>query len=76
MFSGQPALYVDLRGEGPVNRALIGDVEQSLSLLVVEFPLKLDFPLDPVQHSDFRRAGLAIFGMDFGMPQADRDRLE
>ncbi len=47
--------------------ALVGDLEEARTLIVVELALERDCALDPVDHALLGLAGLAIGGVDFGV---------
>jgi hypothetical protein len=59
-----------------MNRTSIGNVEQPEFLGFIQVAAQLDFAIDAVQESLLRFTVDAIFSMDSGMPQRDRDALQ
>jgi hypothetical protein len=55
---------VDLRRQGLVNRALVGDLQQPLPLTVVECAGQLNFAVDMSDPSLGRLAVSSIFGVN------------
>jgi hypothetical protein len=67
---------LDLGRQGPVNRALVGNVEQACSLTPVQRSKELDVTVDSVDHRVLGFAGLAVGRVYLRVPKAYSDSLE
>src|SRR5437016_13327035 len=67
---------LDLRGQGPVDGTLPGDLEELRSLAVRQRPAELEIDLDTIEHALTGLAVGAVRGMDLSVPEADCHGLE
>src|SRR4051794_2269878 len=67
---------VDLRGQGLMNRATIGDVHQPFPLRLVEFADQLDIAVNVVDPSLCGLALRAVFGVNTRVSQRHSNPLE
>src|ERR1700722_13488909 len=67
---------VNLRGQGAMHRAFVGDFQQPLALLGVEIALHGDHAVDLVEHASLGFAFGAIFRMDLAVAQSHRGPLQ
>src|SRR5947208_11506064 len=63
---------VDLRGERPMDRTLVGDLEQPDALLLRKLAGDRDLALDPIEHALCGFTFCAVVGVDPRMAQANR----
>jgi hypothetical protein len=70
------SLDADFRIQSSMNRTSLGNVEQPEFLRLIQVAAQFDFAIDAVQESLLRFTVDAIFGMNSGMPQRDRDALQ
>ena len=59
-----------------MDRAFVGDLHQSLALIIIERAFDLDHAVDLVEHAGAGFAFGAIFGVDLVMLQRHRDAIE
>src|SRR5258708_27332794 len=67
---------LDLRRQGAVDRALVGDLQQARPLAGIERAFEPDCPLDAVDHPVLALAGRAVGGVNPAMAEPDRDPVE
>src|SRR2546427_11592158 len=67
---------VDLRGERPMDRTLVGDLEQPGPLLLRKLAGDGDLALDPIEHALLGFTFGAVVGVDPRMTEANRHACE
>src|ERR671932_2638898 len=74
--SSGPGFYVDLRDEGSMDRALLGDLQELRSLLVAQRPGQLHVQLDPVDPPFFGLALGTVGSVYSRVPEPGRHALQ
>src|SRR5207247_11416519 len=74
--SREPRTDLDLGGEGPVYRTLVGALGELRALRSVQLPGQYDLALDLVELAFFRLAVGAVLRVDAGVRQAHGDAVE
>jgi len=72
----QAGLDVNLRGEGAVDRALVGDLQQSQMLLLTEHTREFHVAVDVVEQTVGGFTLLAVGGVNSRMPEPNRHGVE
>src|SRR6266852_4978038 len=70
--SSEPRPNVDLRRERPMDRTLVGDLEEFAALLLRQLVGDRDLPLDPIEQALFGLTLGAVVGVDPRVTEANR----
>src|SRR4029077_20239524 len=74
--SNYSRLDINFRRKGSMDRALVCNLKKFGTLFIRQWPYKMNVAFDSIKHSFFGFAFGAIGGVDFRVPQMNRNFLE